>query len=158
MVALNIGAIIGAVGGGWLADRFHIKWVLVIMYAIGSAFLYLMTLPMSTTMLYFIIGVVGACSTGAQIVAYSYCGQFYPSVIRSTGIGLASGVGRLGAIGAPLLIGFIVSLNLPIQQNFFVIALAGLIGAVALSLINHKRADMAQVQSKTNFNLTTEEV
>ncbi|MGA6876783.1 MFS transporter [Acinetobacter sp. AND/436] len=157
VIALNIGAIVGAVGGGWLADRFHIKWVLVIMYALGSVFLYLMTLPMSTSMLYFIIAVVGACSTGAQIVAYSYCGQFYPSVIRSTGIGMASGVGRLGAIGAPLLIGFIVALNLPIQQNFFVIALAGLIGAVALSLINHRRADMAQVQSKTNFNLKAEE-
>ncbi|MFU9047788.1 MFS transporter [Acinetobacter tibetensis] len=142
VIALNVGAILGAVGGGWLADRFHIKWVLVIMYAVGSVFLYLMTLPMSVTMLYFIIAVVGACSTGAQIVAYSYCGQFYPSVIRSTGIGMASGVGRLGAIGAPLLIGLIVSLNLPIQQNFFVIALAGLIGAVALSLINHKRSAM----------------
>ena len=70
---------------------------------------------------------------------------------------MESGVGRLGAIGAPILIGVIVALNLPIQQNFFVIALAGLIGAVALSLINHRRADMAQVQSKTNFNLKAEE-
>ncbi|WP_353143361.1 MFS transporter [Acinetobacter pragensis] len=140
VIALNVGAIVGAVGGGWLADRFNIKWVLVIMYALGSVFLYLMTQPMPVNMLYFIIAVVGACSTGAQIVAYSYCGQFYPSIIRSTGIGMASGVGRLGAIGAPLLIGLIVSLNLPIQQNFIVIALAGLIGAVALSLIDHKRS------------------
>ncbi|MGB8695421.1 MFS transporter [Acinetobacter sp.] len=157
VIALNVGAIVGAIGGGWLADRFHIKWVLVIMYSLGSVFLYLMTLPMSVNMLYFTIAIVGACTTGAQIVAYSYCGQFYPSIIRSTGIGMASGVGRLGAIGAPLLIGLIVSLNLPIQQNFMVIALAGLIGAVALSLINHRRADMAHVQSETNINLKVEE-
>jgi len=143
VIALNMGAIIGAVGGGWLADRFHIKWVLVIMYGLGSIFLYFMTLPMSLNMLYFTIATVGACSTGAQIVAYSYCGQFYPSAIRSTGIGMASGVGRLGAIGAPLLIGLIVSLNLPIQQNFMVIALAGLIGAIALSLINHQRSSLS---------------
>lgn len=157
VIALNVGAIVGAIGGGWLADRFHIKWVLVIMYSLGSVFLYLMTLPMSVNMLYFTIAIVGACTTGAQIVAYSYCGQFYPSIIRSTGIGMASGVGRLGAIGAPLLIGLIVSLNLPIQQNFMVIALAGLIGAVALSLINHRRADMAHVQSETHINLKVEE-
>lgn len=142
VIALNVGAVIGAIGGGWLADRFHIKWVLVIMYGLGSIFLYFMTLPMSLNMLYFTIATVGACSTGAQIVAYSYCGQFYPSAIRSTGIGMASGVGRMGAIGAPLLIGLIVSLNLPIQQNFMVIALAGLIGAVALSLINHQRSSL----------------
>lgn len=141
VIALNIGAVIGAVGGGWLADKFHIKWVLVAMYAMGSVFLYMMTLPMATEMLYVVIAVVGACTTGAQIVAYAYCGQFYPSSIRSTGIGMAAGIGRMGAILAPLLIGFIVALNLPIQQNFMVISLAGLIGAVALSLINHRRSD-----------------
>lgn len=140
VIALNIGGIIGAIGGGWLADRIHIKWVLVFMYSLGSLFLYLMTLPMPIHILYITIAVVGACSTGAQIVAYSYCGQFYPSEIRSTGIGLASGIGRLGAIGAPLLIGMIMALNLPIEQNFMVIAAAGLIGAIALSLINHNRS------------------
>lgn len=141
VIALNVGAVVGAVGGGWLADKFHIKWVLVSMYALGSVFLYMMTLPMATEMLYIVIGVVGACTTGAQIVAYAYCGQFYPSAIRSTGIGMAAGIGRMGAILAPLLIGFIVALNLPIEQNFMVISLAGLIGAVALSLINHRRSD-----------------
>lgn len=143
VIALNIGAVAGCIVGGWLADKFHIKWVLVGMYAAGSVFLYMMTLPMPIEMLYFNIAMVGACTTGAQIVAYAYCGQFYPSAIRSTGIGMAAGVGRLGAILAPLLIGFIVALNLPIAQNFMVISLAGLLGAVALSLINHNRSDAA---------------
>lgn len=143
VIALNLGAVAGCIVGGWLADKFHIKWVLVCMYAAGSVFLYMMTLPMPIEMLYFNIAMVGACTTGAQIVAYAYCGQFYPSAIRSTGIGMAAGVGRLGAILAPLLIGFIVALNLPIAQNFMVISLAGLLGAVALSLINHKRSDAA---------------
>lgn len=143
VIALNLGAVAGCIVGGWLADKFHIKWVLVGMYAAGSVFLYMMTLPMPIEMLYFNIAMVGACTTGAQIVAYAYCGQFYPSAIRSTGIGMAAGVGRLGAILAPLLIGFIVALNLPIAQNFMVISLAGLLGAVALSLINHNRSDAA---------------
>lgn len=151
VIALNVGAVIGAVGGGWLADKFHIKWVLVSMYALGSVFLYLMTWKMPTEILYFNIAMVGACTTGAQIVAYAYCGQFYPSAIRATGIGMAAGIGRMGAILAPLLIGFIVALNLPIQQNFMVISLAGLIGAVALSLINHRRSD-AVISSEVKLN------
>lgn len=57
--------------------------------------------------------------------------------IRSTGIGMASGVGRLGAIAAPLLIGQIVALELPLEQNFLVIGAFGVIGAVALALISH---------------------
>ena len=140
VVALNLGAMFGAIFGGWLADKLHIKWVLVTMYALGGLFLYLMTVPMSTDMLYLVVAAVGACSTGAQIVAYAYCGQYYPMAIRSTGIGMAAGVGRAGAILAPLLIGLIVSLKLPLEQNFLVIAAAGLIGAVALAFINHSRS------------------
>src|SRR5262249_49639090 len=95
VVALNVGAVTGAIGGGWLADRFHIKWVLVWMYALGAVFLYLMTLKTSTEVLYVVIAAVGACTTGAQIVAYAYSGQFYPGPVRSTGVGMASGIGRL---------------------------------------------------------------
>jgi AAHS family benzoate transporter-like MFS transporter len=114
--------------------------VLVAMYALGGLFLYLMTIKMPTDLLYLVVGAVGACSTGAQIVAYAYSGQYYPMAIRSTGIGMAAGVGRTGAILAPLLIGLIVSLKLPLEQNFLVIAAAGVIGAVALAFINHDRA------------------
>ncbi|WP_308645945.1 MFS transporter [Ottowia beijingensis] len=135
-----MGAVIGSIGGGWLADRFHIKWVVVCMYALGGVFLYMMTLKTSTEVLYFIIAAVGACSTGAQIVVYAYSGQYYPSDIRSTGIGMASGIGRMGAIAAPLLIGLIVSLQLPLEQNFLVIGAAGVVGAIALACINHGRS------------------
>ncbi|MBP0627815.1 MULTISPECIES: MFS transporter [unclassified Cupriavidus] len=138
VIALNVGAVVGAIGGGWLADRFHIKWVLVVMYLLGGAFLYLMTFKTSTEMLYLLIGAVGACTTGAQIVAYAYSGQFYPVSIRSTGVGMASGIGRLGAIAAPVLIGLIVSLQLPLAQNFLVIGAAGIVGALALACINHR--------------------
>ena len=64
--------------------------------------------------------------------------QFYPTAIRSTGVGFASGVGRTGAILAPILIGVLVSLKLPLEQNFMAIGLAGLMGAIAVMLINHR--------------------
>ena len=126
--------------GGWLADKFSIKWVLVIMYALGSVFLYGMTFKLSTELLYILIACVGACTTGAQLIAYAYTGQFYPAHIRSTGVGAASSVGRLGAICAPLIIGYIVMLQLPLEQNFLIIASAGVIGAIALALINHHKS------------------
>ncbi|WP_454741579.1 MFS transporter [Cupriavidus necator] len=144
VIALNLGAVVGAIGGGWLADRFHIKWVLVSMYALGAFFLYLMTFKTSTDVLYLLIGAVGACTTGAQIVAYAYSGQFYPMSIRSTGVGMASGIGRLGAIVAPVLIGLIVSLKLPLEQNFLVIGAAGIVGALALACINHRLSASGQ--------------
>lgn len=140
VIALNVGAVVGSVAGGWLADRFDIKRVLVAMYIAGSVCLYMMTFKTSTEVLYLIIGAVGACTTGAQIVAYAYSGQYYPTAIRSTGVGMATGVGRLGAILAPVLIGVIVSMRLPLEQNFLVIGAAGIVGAAALACINQRRS------------------
>jgi AAHS family benzoate transporter-like MFS transporter len=145
VIALNVGAVVGSIGGGLLADRLHIKWVLVCMYALGAVVLYMMTFKTSISMLSLIVRAVGACSTGAQIVAYAYSGQFYPVAIRSTGIGMASGIGRLGAIVAPVLIGLIVSLNLPLEQNFLAIGAAGIVGALALACIDHRLSASTQL-------------
>ena len=68
VIALNLGAMFGAIFGGWLADKFHIKWVLVTMYALGGLFLYLMTIPMSTDMLYLVIGAVAFLN--AEVVVF----------------------------------------------------------------------------------------
>ncbi|MNY60137.1 hypothetical protein D3C86_1966510 [compost metagenome] len=63
-------------------------------------------------------------------------------------MGFASGVGRIGAIIAPVLIGWLVSLALPLEQNFMVIALAGLVGALAVTFVNQARADSTQVSKE----------
>lgn len=42
LMVLNIGAIIGAVGGGWLADRFSLRSVLVSFFVLGSVSLVLL--------------------------------------------------------------------------------------------------------------------
>lgn len=140
VIAMSVGAMIGSIVGGWLADKLHIKWVLVAMYTLGAVFLAMMAIKTSTGVLYLIIGAVGACSVGAQILAYVYCGQFYPMAIRSTGVGLAVGIGRSGAILAPPLLGQIVALKLPLEQNFFVIAAAGIIAALALAFVDQGRS------------------
>jgi AAHS family benzoate transporter-like MFS transporter len=100
VLVLNFGAIFGAVGGGWLADRFHIKYVLVGMYALAAVSITLLGYPVSTEVLFLLVGLAGASTIGTQIVTYAYVGQFYPMAVRSTGIGWASGVGRSGYPGA----------------------------------------------------------
>ncbi len=86
------------------------------------------------------MGLAGASTIGTQIVTYAYVGQFYPMAVRATGIGWASGVGRSGAILAPIVIGTLVGMALPPAQNFMAIALPAVIAAIAVSLIDHRRA------------------
>ena len=63
--------------------------------------------------------------------------------IRSTGIGWASGVGRSGAILAPIVIGTLVGMSLPLEQNFMAIAIPAVIAVIAASMINHGRSASA---------------
>ena len=146
VLTLNAGAIIGAVGGGWLADRFHIKWVLFSMYVLAAISITALGYKMSTEALFLFVGLAGASTIGTQIVTYAYAGQFYPMAIRSTGIGFASGVGRSGAILAPIVIGMLVSMALLLQQNFLAIGIPAVIAAIAVALINHSRSASAHFE------------
>ncbi|MCU6499042.1 MFS transporter [Rugamonas sp. A1-17] len=143
VLVLNFGAVVGAVGGGWMADRFHIKHVLVAMYALAAVSISLLGYPVSTPALFVLVGLAGASTIGTQIVTYAYAGQFYPAAIRSTGIGWASGVGRSGAILAPIVIGTLVGMALPLQQNFIAIAIPAVIAAVSVALISHRKSATA---------------
>lgn len=143
VLVLNVGAIIGAVGGGWLADRFRIKAVLAAMYALAAVSITLLGVPMPTELLFVVVALAGASTIGTQIVANAYAGQFYPMAIRSTGLGWALGIGRSGAIIAPIIIGVLVGMNLPLQQNFIAIAIPAVVGMLAVLLIDHRRSASA---------------
>jgi AAHS family benzoate transporter-like MFS transporter len=144
VLVLNFGAVIGAVGGGWLADRFNMKYVLVGMYALAAVSITMLGFKVPTPVLFLLVGLAGASTIGTQIVTYAYAGQFYPMAIRSTGIGWASGVGRSGAILAPIAIGTLVGMALPLEQNFMAIAIPAAIAVIAVSLIRHGRSASVQ--------------
>lgn len=141
LFALNIGGMVGAIGGGLLADKFHIKPVLVTMFTVGAISLVLLGFNSPAPVLYTLIALAGASTIGSQILLYTFVSQYYPSAVRSTGMGFASGVGRIGAIVGPVLTGTLLSWQLPHQMNFMAIAIPGVIAAVAIFLVNVKNAN-----------------
>ena len=145
VLVLNFGGMVGAVGGGWLADRFSIKSVLIGMYLLAAISISLLGQPVPTPLLFVLVGLAGASTIGTQIVTYAYAGQFYPPAVRSTGIGWASGVGRSGAILAPIVIGVLVAMKLPLPQNFVAIAIPAVVAALAVLLIDARRSAGSRV-------------
>lgn len=138
LFALNIGGMVGAIGGGVLSDRFHLKPVLTIMFAVGALALILLGFKSPQAVLYTLIAIAGAATIGSQILLYTFVAQFYPAAVRSTGMGWASGIGRIGAIVGPVLTGALLTLQLPHQMNFLAIAIPGVIAALAIFLVNLK--------------------
>lgn len=136
LFALNIGGMIGAIGGGALADRFHIKPVLTIMFSCGAVALILLGYNSPQAVLYTLIAIAGATTIGSQILLYTFVAQYYPTTVRSTAMGWASGIGRIGAIVGPVLTGALLTLELPHAMNFLAIAVPGVIAAVSIMLVN----------------------
>lgn len=142
VLILNIGGMLGAIGGGILADRMKIRSVLIFMFALAGTSITLLGFKSPTPVLYGLLCVAGASTIGTQIVVYAYAGQYYPLSVRSTGIGVGSGVGRVGAISAPVILGAVVGMQLPLHQNFLLIAIPAAIAMVAVALIDRRPNSM----------------
>lgn len=147
LFALNVGAMIGSIGGGILSDKFHLKPVIMGMLMAGVVALIGLGFNSPAYVLYGLVTVAGAATIGTSILLYSYVAQYYPLSVRSTGIGCASGVGRIGAIVGPILTGLLLTLNLPHTMNFVMISIPAMLAICAiLSLKRHKFDDEQQVE------------
>jgi MFS transporter, AAHS family, benzoate transport protein len=68
-------------------------------------------------------------------------------------MGWASGIGRIGAIVGPVLTGALLTFELPHQMNFLVIAIPGVIAALAVFMVNLKvSVDGEKTKSKQVFD------
>jgi AAHS family benzoate transporter-like MFS transporter len=140
LVALQGGAIIGTLIIGRLCDKYGYKKMLVPMYASGAVALTLLGLGGNTLVIYVLVAIAGAATIGAQNIVQAYVSQYYPPFIRSTALGMGSGIGRIGGMLGPLLGGFLLSIALPIHLNFIAFAIPGLIAAAALALVPIRHA------------------
>jgi MFS transporter, AAHS family, benzoate transport protein len=137
LLVLNIGGIFGAIGGGRLGDKYDLRKTVIGFFLMGSAAIGLLGFSSSFVM-YVLMFVAGAATIGNQIVLNTLVAQFYPALLRSTGIGWASGVGRIGAIIGPILGGVLVGWKLPFEQNFFAFSIPAIIGAIAITFVDYR--------------------
>lgn len=131
LVALNLGGMFGAILGGWLGDRFSLPKVVAWFFLVSAVSITLLGFKSPTLVLYVLIVIAGATTIGTQILLYANTAQFYPLSMRSSGLGWASGVGRIGAIAGPFLGGTLMAAKLPLQMNFMAFAVPGLIAMLA---------------------------
>ncbi|HWL88157.1 MAG TPA: MFS transporter, partial [Polyangiaceae bacterium] len=137
LVILNVGATVGGLTGGWLGDHWGNKRTLVWFFSLAVVSLCMLGIRPSPWLRGGLLFIAGATTIGTLSVIHSFAAQIYPPEIRATGISWVSAVGRLGAIAGPTLGGLLVSLSLPLQQNFMIFAIPGLIAILSVLLISH---------------------
>jgi len=77
----------------------------------------------------------GMTIIGSQTGLNGTCGKLYPARMRTSGLGWALGIGRLGAIIAPVLGGYLLARGLAPTQIFLVACGFALIAALATALL-----------------------
>lgn len=150
LFSLNVGGMVGSILGGYLADRYNLKYVLMVMLLIGAVSLSLLSFQFSSVVLYVLIACAGAASIGSQIMLLAYMAKFYPANIRTTGIGWGLGMGRVGAILGPILTGWLLAMQLPHVYNFLVLSIPAILGMLTVYLVQDRKIAVDEPQAAKN--------
>ncbi|MFG6118073.1 MULTISPECIES: MFS transporter [Thalassobacillus] len=155
---MNVGAIVGTIIFGRLADKWGFKKVMVPLYIIGAIALSSIGLTQNILLAYLLIGMIGAASVGVQNISNAFVSQYYPPSMRSTGIGAAMAFGRVGGIFAPTFVGILLTMNLSSQMNFTIIAMAAVLGGIAILFVQEKHAHYSGESEEADVDAAREKV
>jgi AAHS family 4-hydroxybenzoate transporter-like MFS transporter len=137
---LQVGGVIGTFGFAWLIARRGFTPLLAAGFATASVAIALIGSPSVLTVvpvLIVVVMVAGWCVVGGQPGLNALAATYYPTDMRSTGIGWGLGWGRAGAIFGPWIAGRPLIAELGTAQTFLVFAIPAAISAVAL-LVMHR--------------------
>ena len=135
-LAFSIGGVIGGLVLAAAIDRFGtVRTMLVCFLAAVVAVPLVGQVTNSQSLLLITLFFAGATAMGCQFGLNAMASASYDVHARTTGLGWALAVGRLGAIIGPIVVGAAVGLALPISLLFLLGAIPMLVAAVAVFLI-----------------------
>ncbi|ACA21115.1 major facilitator superfamily MFS_1 [Methylobacterium sp. 4-46] len=130
LMVLNGGAVVGALLGSKVADRFGAKLVVIACFLIGAAAISLLTAGFSIGVLLATVAVVGLGTSGTQTLIYGLAANYYRTNVRSAGVAWCAGFGRLGGVGGPMLGGYLAGGGFALETIFYILAGIAIFGGL----------------------------
>jgi MFS family permease len=135
-VLLNLGGIVGGGLFGWLTTRLRLRPLIAMFLVATSVALALFGYVSGTLALAFAVAVmIGFALFGSMAGLYALAPTVYDASVRTTGLGWAIGIGRIGAIIAPAIVGVLIDAGWHTSHLYYVFALPLLAAAGAVLLI-----------------------
>lgn len=133
----NLGGAAGGLGIGFLVAR-HGERVLAAAFIIGAAGMVALGMinggdlaPMLA-----IAFITGAMIPGGHVANNAIAAAHYPRAVRTTGIGWAQSVGRVGSVLGPALVGLALAAELSNREIFVLAATLSLVSAAAAAMLH----------------------
>jgi MFS transporter, AAHS family, 4-hydroxybenzoate transporter len=129
---LNLGLFGGMASVGYFADHYGLRRVIATYLAATAIVLLSFSYLHGATAIAIGLGIAGFMQ-GGFIGLYAVGARIYPAAIRITGIGLAIGIARFGAVLGPYIAGVLVAGGMGMAGSFFVFAIPLAIAALAVT-------------------------
>ncbi|GAA1570551.1 aromatic acid/H+ symport family MFS transporter [Actinomadura kijaniata] len=137
----SIGGIAGGVLLVWLASRVPIALALCALSLTGAACAFAIArADLGGTVLLVVLGGTGLGLVGSQIGQLAMAVALYPAATRTTGVGWAAALGRIGSIVGPAVAGVLLGLSLPGRDIVLLTTLPVLTAALCALLLWRRQA------------------
>jgi len=140
LLVLNVGAIIGLLAAGRIADRVGNRRAAIAWFTLGAIFLAVLSIKLPGIGIFVSVLLAGVFVFSGQVLVYAYVSHVYPTEARGTALGTASAVGRIGGIAGPLLGGVLLTAGLAYPWGFYIFAAVAVIAAIAIAAVNRDPA------------------
>ncbi|MEQ3551409.1 aromatic acid/H+ symport family MFS transporter [Pseudonocardia nematodicida] len=135
LLVFNLGAAVGTVLVALIADRVGSRGVLIGTFMLGALCILGMSLNPPLAPMYLLIGLTGIGTVGSQAFVLALVSKTYPIALAAPAMGWTLGVGRLGSVAAPLILGLLIGAGAAPGLSFLALAGAGVLAAVLTVLI-----------------------
>lgn len=122
----------GYLSAAYLIERLGRRTVLAVYLLLAAVFAALFGNAGTTAATVLFGCLLGFFNLGAWGVTYAYTVEQYPTLLRAAGSGWAMGVGRVGGIFGPLLVGWFIAAHMQLSTIFWIFAAAMLVALVAV--------------------------
>lgn len=130
---LQVGGTIGTFGLAWLIARAGFIPMLAATFALATVSISLIGQPgISLALLTVIVFVAGWGVIGGQPGVNALSATFYPTYLRSTGVGWGLGIGRIGAIVGPYIGGRLLGLEWGPRELFLAAAVPAFVSTLTM--------------------------
>ncbi len=133
--AMQLGGTVGTFGLAWLIAKKGFTPMLTLTFATAALAIALIgsqTVMTAVPLLTIVVFIAGWCVIGGQPGLNALAATYYPTYMRSTGIGWGLGIGRVGAIVGPFVGGRLLALEWGADQMFLAFAVPALVSTLIM--------------------------
>ncbi|WP_321390711.1 MFS transporter [Emcibacter sp.] len=131
----NLGAVVGIIAIGLIATKIKLAKPIALFFLGSAIFLIYVYFdqPKALLALNTLIFIIGFLLQGAFTALYALAAHIYPTKVRATGVGWAAGLGRVGAIVAPIIAGLLTASGWDMHGLFLLFSVPLLIAAAMVA-------------------------